>query len=344
MKKHFTIVDIAKELGISKSTVSRAFNDKYDVKPETRKAVLELASKMNFRPNPHAANLVSRKTKTIGIIVPEFINSFYPRIIIAIQDLLALEGYNVLITQSNEDPAIELRNLRMLEENRVEGILISACHGTVNALHYEKIMKDGIPLVFFSRDCPSVKASRVGIDDYHYAFFATEHLIIKNRDCDAGNILHLVGPDYLPSSEMRYRGWRDAVVKNSCSIDKKWEIHCEDITWGEGYRMMSKWLDENPGELPKGIFGFNDPLAIGAMRALQSKGVRIPEDIRVIGFSESKSALIVEPQLSSVAQPLEEIGEMAARLLLEKVRNPDVPDRNVLLQANINIRKSSKIE
>lgn len=342
MKKHYTIIDIAKELGISKSTVSRAFNDRYDVKPETRKAVLELAAKMNFHPNPHAANLVSKKTKIIGVVVPEFINSFYPRIIIAIQEQLAKEGYNVLITQSNEDPETELKNLLMLEQNRVDGILISACHGNVNAEQYERIIEHGTPMVFFSRECPSVRASRVGIDDYHFAFFATERLISPADRGGECSIMHLVGPDYLPSSCERYRGWKDAIIKNKCSTLKKWELRCKDITQEEGFRKMLEWMKEHPGEFPQGIFAFNDPLAIGAMKALRDTGIRIPEDVRIIGFSESKSALIVEPQLSSVAQPLEDIGKNAVRLLLEKIRDPQSPDRKVVLHAKINIRKSSE--
>lgn len=341
MKKHVTIKDIAQELGISKSTVSRAFNDRYDVKPETRKAVLEMAEKMRFRPNPHAANLVSHKTNIIGVVVPEFVNTFFPRIIMAIQNYLAQEGYNVLITQSGEDPETELSNLRMLEQNRVEGILISVCRDEVNAQYYRDLIEEGMPVVFFSRDCPSVKASRVCIDDYHLAFFATERLIANGTDRKITDVLHLMGPKDLSSTRDRYNGWRDAVIKNGCSTDKKWALPCDGIDRSAGYRMIHKWLSMHPGEMPQGIFAFNDPLAIGAIKALKEVGIKIPEEVRVMGFSESQAALVVEPQLSSVAQPLEEIGRTAARLLLEKIKNPEAEDRKVLLRAKINIRRSS---
>lgn len=341
MKKHVTIKDIAQELGISKSTVSRAFNDKYDVKPETRKAVLEMAEKMNFRPNPHAANLVNHKTNIIGVVVPEFVNTFFPRIIIAIQKQLEEEGYNVLFTQSGEDPEIELRNIRMLEQNRVEGILISVCRDEVNAEHYRALIEDGTPVVFFSRDCPSVNASRVCIDDYHLSFFATERIIDNGSGKKITDILHLMGPADLSSTRDRYMGWLDAIRKHGCSSDKKWELQCDGFDRPAGYRMVSRWLDEHPGECPQGIFAFNDPLAIGSMKALKERGYKIPEDVRVMGFSETQNALIVEPQLSSVAQPLEEIGRTAARLLVEKIRDPKAPDRRVLLRAKINVRRSS---
>jgi len=341
MKKHVTIKDIAHELGISKSTVSRAFNDRYDVKPETRKAVLEMAEKLHFRPNPHAANLVSHKTNIIGVVVPEFVNTFFPRIIIAIQNYLESEGYNVLITQSAEDPEVELRNLQMLEANRVEGILLSVCQDEVNAEHYRRLIEEGTPVVFFSRDCPSVNASRVCIDDYHLAFFATERLIDNGTGNKITDILHLMGPEDLSSSRDRYMGWLDAVKKNGCSTDKKWQLKCDGFDRATGYRMLRKWLGEHPGECPQGIFAFNDPLAIGSIKALKEMGYDVPGDVRVMGFSETQTALIVEPQLSSVAQPLEEIGNTAAKLLIEKIKNPKAPDRKVLLRAKINVRKSS---
>lgn len=341
MKRHVTIKDIAKELGISKSTVSRAFNDRYDVKPETRKAVLEMAEKLHFSPNPHAANLVSHKSNIIGVVVPEFVNTFFPRIIMSIQQRLEEAGYNVLITQSGEDPEIEARNLTMLEQNRVEGILISVCRDGVNSELYSRLIADGTPVVFFSRDCPAVKASRVCIDDYHLAFFATERLIANGTDRKITRILHLMGPQDLSSSRDRYMGWRDAVTKNGCRTDARWALQCDGFNRAAGYRMVKQWIAQNPDNIPQGIFAFNDPLAIGSIKALKEAGLRIPEDVRVMGFSESQAALIVEPQLSSVAQPLDEIGKTAADLLIEKIKYPDSPDRRVLLRAKINIRKSS---
>lgn len=341
MKRHVTIKDIARELGVSKSTVSRAFNDRYDVKPETRQAVLEMAKRLHFHPNPHAANLVSHKTGIVGVVVPEFVNTFFPRIIIAIQNYLAKEGYKVIITQSGEDPEMERRNVEMLEQNRVEGILISVCRDEVNAAHYRRVIEDGTPLVFFSRDCPSVKASRVCIDDYHLAFFATERLVQNSSGVKIDKILHLMGPEDLSSTRDRYAGWRDACAKNGCSTSRKWAVRCDGIDRRAGYRVTKQWLEDHPGECPQGIFAFNDPLAIGAIKAMKSKGIEIPGDVRVMGFSESQAALVVEPQLSSVQQPLEEIGENAARLLLEKIKNPDSADKKVLLRAKINIRRSS---
>ena len=182
MAQNTTIKDIARALGISKSTVSRALADRFDVKPETKKAVIEMAEKMHYRPNPFAQNLIKRRTKIIGVVVPEFINSFFARIIIQIQQVFEREGFHVLITQCNESAEAERRNLQLLEESMVEGILISVTEKGRNTDYYKELIGSGIPLVFFNRAASDVAASRVVIDDYKWAFFAVEHLINIRRE------------------------------------------------------------------------------------------------------------------------------------------------------------------
>lgn len=160
MAQNTTIKDIARALGISKSTVSRALADRFDVKPETKKAVMEMAEKMHYRPNPFAQNLIKRRTKIIGVVVPEFINSFFARIIIQIQQVFEREGFHVLITQCNESAEAERRNLQLLEESMVEGILISVTEKGRNTDYYKELIGSGIPLVFFNRAASDVAASR----------------------------------------------------------------------------------------------------------------------------------------------------------------------------------------
>lgn len=159
MQRHVTIKDIANALNISKSTVSRALADRFDVNPETRKAVLEMAEKLHYKPNPSALSLLSRRTKTIGIVVPGFTGSFFPRIIAEIQNVTEEYGFRVLITQSNGSSEIERRNLRMLEDNMVEGIILSMTHQDDNVDYYRHLLDTGIPLVFFNRVCEAVPAS-----------------------------------------------------------------------------------------------------------------------------------------------------------------------------------------
>ena len=341
MRHNPTIKDIARELGISKSTVSRALAGHPNVSRETRKAVQDMAASMRYKPNYMARNLTKSRTKTIGVVVPEFLNSFFPRIIIQIQNVFEKEGYRVLITQCDESWEVERRNLKLLEDNMVEGILISVAAKGRNTAYYEELLAKGIPLVFFNRTDNSIKASSVSIDDYKWSFFATEHLIYTRRGLgqDVPRIMHFRGPLNIDLSNARYRGYADALVKHHLSTDPAQTVLTRDITRDEGYRLMSQLIGSNA--VPDGLFCFNDQLAIGAMRALLKNGVDVPGRVSVMGFSESQSALVTVPALSSVAQPLEEMGKTAARLLLEKIEDPDSEPRKVILNASLNIRGSS---
>ncbi len=339
-----TIIDIARELGISKSTVSRALAGSPDVKQETKEVVLKMAEKMHYRPNYMARNLTKHRTRIIGVVVPEFINSFFSRIIIQIQNIFESGGYRVLITQCNESWEAERRNLQLLEENMVEGILISMTEKGKNTDYYNKLINSGIPLVFFNRADRTVDAPRVTIDDYKWAFFATEHLIEVRRRF--GNpqprIMHLKGAEGIAQSTRRYVAYADALAKHRIPFDGQLVVSTNEITKQEGFRLVEKLVAQ--GNVPDGIFCFNDHLAIGAMKALQHYGIEIPGRVSVMGFSESQSALITTPALSSVAQPLEQMGETAARMLLEKIENPGAEVRQVVLDAVLNIRGSSDPE
>lgn len=338
MAKHATIKDVAQALGISKSTVSRALADHYDVKPETKQAVLEMAEKMNFRPNPYAQNLTRKRSKVIGVVVPEFVNSFFPRIIIQIQKVFEKEGFNVLITQSDESAETELKNLCLLENSMVEGILLSVAEREKNTEHYQRLIDNGIPIVFFNRPSNEVQASKVVIDDYKMAFFAVEHALTANG-VKRTRPLHLMGPKEIFSSVTRCDGYKHALRKHNIDPTPQTYVQCDDISRDCGFRTMEAILRGD--RIPDTVFCFNDQLAIGALKAIKKHGYRIPEQIAVMGFSESQSALLTEPPLSSVAQPLDQMGETAATLLLEKIKNPDAPDRTVILNASINIREST---
>lgn len=334
MPRHVTIKDIARELGISKSTVSRALADRFDVKPETRKAVLEMAQKLKYRPNVMALNFMHQQTKIIGVVVPEFLNSFFPRMIIEIQRVCEQQGYNVLITQSNEDPADELKNLNIMRSAMVDGLIVSVVHRNRNLEHYRQLQEDGIPIVFVNRASDLADSTCVTVDDEKMAFFVVEHLIYGQRR----RILHLAGPAELKNTQERRTGYRKALAKHRIPLDEKL-IREGGIERETGYRAMQQCLAE--GVVPDAVFAFNDPVAIGAMEAIKRAGYRIPQDIAVAGFSESRSALLVDPPLTSVAQPLSELGATAARLLLEKIEHPETPPKRVILDAALNIRRSS---
>ena len=336
-KPRITIKDIAKELKISTSTVSRALTDKWDVNPETRKAVLELAEKFNYKPNPISQNLKRKESRFVGVVVPEFINSFFSEVIIGIQSVLEPEGYLVLVTQSNESYENERKNIKALEERMVDGLIVSVTQETQNADCFNYLVENNIPLVFFNRICPTISTSHVIIDDYKWAYKAVEHLIKQGYK----RIAHLMGPENLLVSKKRKEGYLTALKDYSLEINEELIIPC-GLMMESGVVAAYKIL-EMPA-LPDAIFAVNDPVAIGAMKTLQKHGKRIPEDVAIVGFSESKMAMIIEPNLTSVEQPTFEMGRMAAELLLEQV-NSNKDDKcyakSIILDGQLNIRESS---
>lgn len=338
-KNRVTIKDIARELKISTSTVSRALADKWDVNPETRKAVMELSEKLNYRPNQISLNLKKQQSMTVGIVIPEFINAFFPEVIIGIESVLRPQGYQMLICQSNESPETELANIRMLENKMVDGFIISMSAETSDPACFNTLAESG-PVVFFNRICPGTSASSVVIDDRKWAFLATEHLI--EQGCR--RIVHLAGPENLEVAIRRRQGYLDALAAHGLEQDPELVIPC-GVMMERGVMGAYRILELE--QRPDGIFAFNDPVAVGAMKTLQKRGgVRIPEEMAVVGFTESKMAVIIEPNLTSVEQPTFEMGKAVAELLLEQLRNKTDEKRackTIILDAKLNVRESSSL-
>lgn len=335
IKQRATIKDIAKALNLSTSTVSRALADRWDVNPETRKAVLELAEKLHYKPNPLSLNLKQRQSFSVGVVIPEFINSFFPEVIIGMQSVLEPKGYQLLISQSNEQAEVELKNLKALEAKMVDGFLVSITQETNDLEYFRHLIENRIPLVFFNRIGKDLPISHVIIDDYKWAFLAVEHLI--EQGCK--RIIHLAGPENLDISKNRLHGYADALEKHGIAFDENLVITC-GVMMEKGILGAMKIMEM--AELPDGIFAINDPVAVGAMKTLKKSGIRIPEDIAIVGFTESKMAMIIEPNLTSVEQPTYEMGKAAAELLLEQMNsNNEVPQRTITLEAQLNIRESS---
>lgn len=333
--KHITIKDVAKALNCSISTVSRAFNDKYDIHPETRKKILRTAHEMGYSPNPIAKKLTQKQTYNIGVVVPEFINPFFPEVIIGIQDVFLNKGYQVLIMQSNEDSNTELENIKTLENNFVDGILLSLSKESHNIEYINNLIIKGFPIVLFNRINDSLQVSKVVFDDYKWAFFATEHLIQQ----DLKNLIHLAGPMKNALSINRAKGFEDAHHKHKMKISAN-QIIETGFLFPDGERIIEKLIKAgNPFD---GIFAVNDPTALGAMKAIKRNGIRIPQDIAIVGFTETPMATLVEPSLSSVLQPTRQMGKIAAELLLKQLESNmfNIPE-TVILTGKLNIRESS---
>ncbi len=333
--RHITIKDVARQLNVSVSTISRAFNDKYDIKKETREKILQVAGEMGYHPNPIARKLIQQKTFNVGVVVPEFINSFFPEVIMGIQDVLIKKGYQTLIMQSNECFENELKNVTTLEENLVDGLIISLSMDTKNLECYQNLIRKGYPMVFFNRTNDDLAASKVIFDDYKWSFFTTEHLI--KQGCK--KIFHLSAYQHLNLAKKRINGYLAAMKKHNLTAKPEWIIET-GLYVEEGERVMQQIIDS--AEIPEAIFCVNDMTALGAMRAIKRNGLSIPEDIAVAGFTETPFAELVDPPLTSVKQPAYEMGEIAADLLLKQIENDVLSQETVILNGTLNVRGSSR--
>ncbi len=332
--KTITIKDIAHALNVSIATVSRALSNQWDVSEQTRQKVLAKAQELHYKPNLVAKRLSTQRTNLIGLVVPELENSFFPRIIMGLQPILEENGYQLLITQSNESVITEEKNLRMLENNRVDGIILSVTREGADKTLYNEIIHAGIPIVFFNRVCWDIEAPKVVINDYHMACLAVEHLIQQGFK----RIAHLAGPSQLNITEQRKQGYIDTLIKYGMPIRQDYIISA-GILQDKGYSAMQQLLQAQP--LPDAVFCVNDPIAIGAMKAIKDAHLSIPKDIALVGYSESRSASLVEPNLTSVAQPLMEIGQTVAQLILEKVEKKSTDNPIIYLEGKLNVRASS---
>lgn len=337
MRQHLaTIIDIARQLGISKSTVSRALTGHPNVNTKTRQRVLELAEQLDYQRNQLAISLLTNQTRTIGIIVPEFISFFFPKVIIGAQEVLAEAGYNVVICHSNESYETEIANAKALLASRVDGLIVSHTKETRNFDHFRVFQRKGVPVVFFNRVCEDMNVSKVTVDDYDGAFRAVEHLIQTGRR----RIAHLSGPDSLPNSRSRLDGYRDALRKYGVAEDPELIISY-DLTLEKANIYVNHLL--NLPQPPDALFTINDPTAIEALKVIKGRGLRIPDDIAIVGFSNDPISALVEPGITTVAQPVSEIGQQAANLLVEQMTDKDgnKPPRTVVLATQLIVRGST---
>lgn len=334
---YVTIKDIAKQLGVSPSTVSRALRNDKNISPDTKHSIVNLAKELGYKPNTNAINLRQRKTHIIGIIVPEMITPFFITVINHIQDLLYKDGYEVIITQSQEDPEKELKNLLLMENYRVEGIIMSICHLNQNEEEYIRLQKRGISIVFFDR-VPNIDAPKIVINDYQKSFFLVEHLIRSGRK----RIVYLEGPTYLQNSIDRKKGYKDALKKFKYEYDSKLVVQA-GVSIEDGEKAIAHMVEIDKIDFDA-ICCFTDTLAIGAKNYLQVHGYKIPEDISLAGFSGSLLSTIVQPQLTTVEQPLAEMAEAAVKLLLEEMsETPPTKYETIVLDAKIQLRASTEI-
>lgn len=332
--KHVTIKDIARSLCISVSTVSRALTDDKNIRRETREAVLREAERLGYRRNPVAMNLKMGRTNTIGVIVPEMHTPYASQVVAGIQSVLYKNNQKVMIAESDENPDRERESLQMMEESMVDGLIVSLCSYKHNIETYRRLANEGVAIVFYDRiphgmdDMPQVM-----VDDNNDSYFMAEHLI--RLGCR--RIAYLYGPDDVYNAVERGRGYREAMEKFQIYDPRL--IVKTGMTFADGAAAVDSLVRQ--GIEFDAVYAFTDTLAIGAMNRLREKGRCIPEDVAVAGFSGTELSTIVFPQLTTVEPPLTEMGQRAAELVLEKVRNPEAENRKIVLRTEMKCRAST---
>ncbi|KEO75310.1 LacI family DNA-binding transcriptional regulator [Anditalea andensis] len=338
-----TIKDIAKALNVSASTVSRALKDYPGISQETKKKVKELAEKLNYRPNAVALSLRKSKTFTIGVIIPEVVHFFFSTVISGIEEVAFANGYNVILCQTNENLEREISSVETIISNQIDGLLISFSKETTDFSHFKKLLDHQFPIVFFDRVPDLQDTVNVTVDDYSGAYEAVKHLIDQNYK----KIMHLAGPKNLLISAKRKEGYTHALKEAGIAIDENLIRECRIGTQQETYEICLDYFKDETTR-PDAVFAANDVAAAGAMKAVQELGLKVPEDVGIVGFSDWQFSAMMNPPLSTVSQPGFEIGERSMQLLIDMINSNKeeafVPKTEILETALIIRGSSSRIK
>ncbi|HMI78200.1 MAG TPA: LacI family DNA-binding transcriptional regulator [Ferruginibacter sp.] len=339
MYEAITIKDIAKALGLSTSTVSRALRGSYEISSETKKLVIEYAEQYNYRPNPIALSLKERRSRSIGVVVCEIANNFFSQAINGIESIAYNRGYHVIISQSHESYDREVVNVEHLASRSVDGLLVSLSTETDHIEHFKNLHDKGFPIVFFDRITDEIETHKVVADNYKGAYDATQHLI----DAGYSKIAHLTSSAHLSISIERLNGYKAALNDNDVPVVESYIKHCNH--GGMIYTELEAAVKElvNLKERPDAIFSAGDRLTLSCLTALKSIGLKVPDDMAVVGFSNSALVELFNPGLTAVKQPAFEMGQVATELLIKLIesKRPVTEFEKVVLQTELFVRDSS---
>lgn len=333
--KEVTIYDIAEALNISPATVSRGLKDHPGIRKDTKKKILETARKMGYQHNTFASNLRRKRTNTIGLIVPR-LNSYFMSTVIAGMEKVANEnGYNVIISQSLESYKKEIASVNTMYNSRVDGLIVSLAADTQNSDHFEILLKKNIPLIFFDRVLEHPGCTTIVIDNQRAGYDATRHLL--EQGCK--RIVHIAGNLNRNVYSGRLEGYKQALNERNIPFDPALVITCS-LSEQCGTDAARQVLNMNP--LPDGIFTANDTSAVACIRELKEAGIKIPEQIAVVGFNNDPISRVIEPNLTTVNYPGQEMGEIAASTLINKLKKSNNSNLDtIVLRHELIVRPSS---
>jgi LacI family transcriptional regulator len=339
MYEAITIKDIAKALGLSTSTVSRALRGSYEISPETKKLVLEYAEKFNYRPNPIALSLKERKSHSIGVIISEIANHFFSEAINGIESIAYNRGYHVIISQSHESYEREIVNVRHLSSRSVDGLLVSLSAETSDIGHFKELHEKGLPLVFFDRITEEIDTHKVIANNYKGAYDVTEHLIRSGYK----KIAHITSSAHLSITKERLAGYKAALTDNDITINESYIKYCN-----HGGKVLKEIEDAVTSLLklknkPDAIFAASDRLATSSLSIFKKIGIKTPDDIAFAGFTNSSLVELLNPPLTAVKQPAFEMGQIATELLIQLIesKRPVTTFETKVLPTELCIRESS---
>ncbi|GGZ15486.1 LacI family transcriptional regulator [Echinicola pacifica] len=334
-KHQLTLKDIARELGLAVSTVSRALKSHPDISDETIKLVKDYAKEHHYVPNLLAVNFRKSKTFNIGLVIPELVHQFFSTIISGVLQEANDKGYNVLICQSNEKLSDEKKVAQALLNSRVDGVIISLSNETEDYSHLKEFLDAEIPVVQVDKIIEGFDTPKVVVNDYSGAYQAVDYLIGQGYQ----KVAHLRGRLIVQHSNERHRGYAEAMEQHKLPIKEDYIRICDLQTEKEGYTYAREMM--NLPEPPDAIFCVTDLVALGVMEYLREKNIKVPEEVGVIGFSNWQLGEIIRPTLSTVHQPGFELGVKATELLLDKINNgSSSPNIKVVLDADLIIRDS----
>ena len=330
-----TMKRVADELGVSITTVSKVLNNRSDIGDATRARVLAKVAELGYQPNAVARSLTLRRTRTLGIIIPDLMHSFFVEIVAGIESIARNRGYGLLLCSSNEDPRKEREEVEILQQRQVDGVVLASVNASGNTDLLQRLAAQGIGLVMIDRDDhPAVKCDRVVTDDEEVGRMATSHLLEQGRK----SIGHIAGPAIV-HSRRRTAGYREALRAHGVRARAEWIVRGGFMD-ADGYRAMKKLLAVKPAV--DAVFAANDPSAIGAMKAIWEAGRRVPEDIAVVGAGHIAHGDLLRVPLTTVSWSRDDLGKRAAELILERI-DPEPPAgfKRVVIPPRLVVRRSS---
>ena len=336
MKQKITIKTIAKELGVSTSTVSKALRDSHEISVETKERIKAYADFYNYKPNNLALQLRNQKTKVIGVILPKIVHHFFSTVVKGIEDGASEKGYHIMVCFSNESYDSEVSNLSVLSNGSVDGLLVSVAKETLqnqDFKHLQDLVNEEIPLVMFDRVLDSIVCDKVIVDDVGAGYKATKHLIEKGRN----KIAMLSTPEHVNIGTLRQRGYEKALKEFNLRSSDNLAIEIDDEADIKG--QISKVLDMDLDA----IFAVNEIYAAIAIRMAKEKGINVPEDVSVVGFTDGLISEYSSPSITAIVQHGFTMGKQAVELLIDRIENEGeiLPARTKVISSDLHLRESS---